>query len=124
MMVGGGTRQFHSVHYILILILRLTPKRASTLYTGTSSRSHNWEVSQLSNLVGVCRVRRTAATVSSGAADIPTPTSGDGNGGVTGVLGGIPGHIAVIMMYTKAANSCDGHVPIAGQRPLPAGEAV
>ena len=32
---------------------------------------------------------------------MPTPTSGDGNGGVTEVLGGIPGHIAV--MHTKAA---------------------
>ena len=40
-------------------------------------------------------------TVSSGAADMRTPTSGDGNGGVTEVLGGIPGHIAV--MHTKAA---------------------
>lgn len=63
----------------------------------------------------------------SSAASLAAAGTIAGGGGITGVLGGIPGHIAV--MHTddassKGTHSCDDDVPLAGQRTLPTREEV
>jgi len=99
-----STTSLNSIH----LMIYFTPNRASTV----RSQYHH---------------QRYLVFPDSSAASLATAGTIAGSGGIKGVLGGIPRHMAVMDTddtSSKGTHSCDDDVPLAGQRTLPTREEV